>query len=199
MQSDADWILMVDSDISYGGGRHPGVSTSPIRHNHRLALLQEVSQMGAGCRNSSVKSRIRPRRYSRNHVDANFSIPASGILRPNEYGLADVEWIGTGAMLASREALMKIVEFNPTDKTEANKKVVHQFFKYESFEGKMGASDVTMYYGEDVSFCRLARRAGVSVKAKIDARTGHAGFIDYRFDAAAVNRLKNIPAPKQED
>ena len=199
MQSDADWILMVDSDISYGAA-------------DILACLPHLSDAIIGlpcCKKFPKWERVAETLRSNPEYDpedipaimsdANFAIPESGILRPNDYGLADVEWIGTGAMLTSREALMKIVEFNPTDKTEANAKVVHQFFKYESFEGKLRGADVTMYYGEDVSFCRLARRAGVSVKAKIDARTGHAGFIDYRFDAAAVNRLKNIPAPKQED
>jgi hypothetical protein len=49
-----------------------------------------------------------------------------------------------------------------------------------------------------VSFCMLAKRSGVAVKAKIDAKTGHAGFFDYRFDAQAVSRLKDVPAPQQD-
>jgi len=198
MRSDADWILMVDSDISY----------EPM---DIVACLPHLSDAIVGlpcCKKFAHWDRVA--QTVRNNpdypakdipaimADANFAIPESGILQPDEYGLANVEWIGTGAMITSREALVKIIKANPNEKTDADKKAVHEFFKYEPFSGKIGGTDVTRYYGEDVSFCRLAKRSGLSVKAKIDAKTGHAGFIDYRFDAEAVSRLKDVPAPQKD-
>jgi hypothetical protein len=198
MESDADWILMVDSDISY----------DPM---DILACLPHVDNAIIGlpcCKKFPKWDRVaetlrnnpeyEPKDIPAIMADANFAIPESGMLRPNEYGLADVEWIGTGVMITSKEALAKIINLNPEDKTEAAGKVVHQFFRYDAAETVLEGKNITLYSGEDVSFCRLAKRSGIEVKAKIDATTGHAGFIDYRFDASAVSKLKYVPGPKRD-
>jgi hypothetical protein len=119
-------------------------------------------------------------------------------MHTDDYGLATVDWIGTGAMLASRASLMKIIAANPEDKVEFDKRAIHQFFRYEHQQIVIDGVKCTQYAGEDVSFCRLAKKSGVEVKAKIDARTGHAGFLDYRFDAAAVSKLKYVPPAKRD-
>ena len=197
LQTDADWILMVDADINY--------EAADI-----LACLPHLENAIIGlpcCKKFAKWDRIA--QTIRNNpdypakdipailADANFAIPESGILRTDDFGLANVEWIGTGAMLASREALEKIIAANPEDKVEVDKRPVYQFFRYEQQQIVIDGQNCTQYAGEDVSFCMLAKRSGVAVKAKIDAKTGHAGFFDYRFDAQAVSRLKDVPAPQK--
>lgn len=198
VRSDADWILMVDSDISYD----PKDILACLPHLENAVIGLPCCKKFAKWDRIAETIRLNPD-YSPNDIpailaDANFAIPESGILLTDEYGLANVEWIGTGAMLTSRQALEKIIAANPGEKVEIDGQAAQEFFRYESMQEEKNGVKWTRYAGEDVSFCRLAKRSGVAVKAKMDARTGHAGFFDYRFDAAAVSKLKNVPAPKKD-
>jgi hypothetical protein len=198
MESGADWLLMVDSDISY----YPEDILAALPHTSNALIGLPCCKKFAKWDRIAETVRNNPDYPAKDIpailADANFAVPESGILRTDDYGLANVEWIGTGVMLTSREALDKIVAANPGDLVECDGKPVQQFFRYESLVEEKDGKPWTRYYGEDVSFCRLAKRSGVAVKAKMDARTGHAGFFDYRFDAQAVSRLKYVPAPKKD-
>ncbi len=198
LETDADWIFMVDSDINY----EPGDVLACLPHLENTIVgfpcckkFAKWDRIAETVRNNPD---FAPKDIPAILSDANFSIPESGIMHTDDYGLATVDWIGTGAMLASRASLMKIIAANPEDKVEFDKRAIHQFFRYEHQQIVIDGVKCTQYAGEDVSFCRLAKKSGVEVKAKIDARTGHAGFLDYRFDAAAVSKLKYVPPAKRD-
>lgn len=191
LQSDADWILMVDSDISY----QPEDILACLPHLSNAIIGLPCCKKFAKWDRVATTIRSNPD-YAAADIpailaDANFAIPENGLLKSDENGLANVAWIGTGAMLTSREALMKIISKNPDSKVEVDGEARQEFFKYEVQTVHKKGTDLLQYAGEDVSFCMLAQRSGVEVKAKIDAKTGHAGFFNYRFDAGAVNRLRS--------
>lgn len=184
IESDADAALLVDADITYQptdvvdalkvlGDRIIGFPCSRkfpqweraigfVRDNPEFPIEQITSILG----------------------DANFGIE-NDTVQPDEHGLVDVPWIGTGAMMVSRGAIQKIMDYDPTAVyySEKKERLLYKFFNYRFDEKSL------TYSGEDVGFCMLAKEAGVELKAKIDAKTGHVGFIDMYFDAMAVNDM----------
>lgn len=184
IESDADAALLVDADITYQptdvvdalrvlGDRIIGFPCSRkfpqweraigfVRDNPEFPVEQITSILG----------------------DANFGIE-NDTVQPDEHGLVDVPWIGTGAMMVSRGAIQKIMDYDPTAVyySEKKERMLYKFFNYRFDEKSL------TYSGEDVGFCMLAKEAGVELKAKIDAKTGHVGFIDMYFDAMAVSDM----------
>ena len=184
IESDADAALLVDADITYQptdvvdalkvlGDRIIGFPCSRkfpqweraigfVRDNPEFPIEQITSILG----------------------DANFGIE-NDTVQPDEHGLVDVPWIGTGAMMVSRGAIQKIMDYDPTAVyySEKKERMLYKFFNYRFDEKSL------TYSGEDVGFCMLAKEAGVELKAKIDAKTGHVGFIDMYFDAMAVSDM----------
>lgn len=193
LKSDADWLLMVDSDIAY-------------RPEDVLAALPHLDNavIGFPCSKKFVKW-DRVAQTIRDNPDfpveaipailgdANFHLGVSDYLFPNDYGLAKVKWIGTGVMLVSRQVLEKIMKENQEDKTMVSGKIIHEFFRYDMEWAEKDGIKFKDYSGEDVSFCNLARKSGAEVYAKLDALTTHVGFSLYRFDATVVALLKNVP------
>lgn len=193
LQSDADWLLMVDSDIAY----RPEDVIAALPHLDNAVIGFPCSKKFSKWERVAKTLRDNPE-FPAEAIpailgDANFHLGVSDYLFPNEYGLAKVKWIGTGVMLVSRKALEKIIADNPDDKTMVNGKVIHEFFRYDMEWAEKDGVKFKDYAGEDVSFCNLARKSGVQVYAKIDALTTHAGFSYYRFDATVVALLKNVP------
>jgi hypothetical protein len=193
LSSNADYLLMVDSDIAY---RAQDVLAA-LPHLDDAIVAFPCSKKFTNWDRVAKTVRNNPefpaQAISAIMGDANFHLGESDYLRPNEHGLAKVKWIGTGIMMTSRKALEKIIAAEPENKTMAHNKVIHEFFRYDmEWEEKDGVK-YKGYSGEDVSFCVMARKAGVEVYAKLDALTTHSGFMTYRFDATAVAKIKKIP------
>lgn len=183
LESNADVALLVDSDIMY----------QPKDIIEALSVIDDEI-IGLPCSRKFPQWK-RAIEFVREHPefdveritsilgDANFGIE-SDTMQPDEHGLVSVPWIGTGCMLVSRKAVEKIIANNPGQYWgEKKARMLYKFFQY------MYDDKSQTYSGEDVGFCILALQAGVPVKAKIDAKTGHAGFIEMYFDASAVNDL----------
>lgn len=201
LSSDADFLLMVDSDISF----RPKDVLAALPHTENAIIGFPCSKKFTNWERLAQVVRDNPDFSPKDIMaimgDANFHLGESDYLRPNDYGLAKVNWIGTGIMLTSRTVLEKIMRAHPEDKTMANSKVIHEFFRFDmEMEEKDGVA-YKGYSGEDVSFCTMANAAGVDVFAKLDAVTTHSGFMSYRFDATAVAKIKKISdslKPKQQ-
>ena len=194
LRSEADWLLMVDSDIAY----RPEDVLAALPHLEDAVIGFPCSKKFAKWDRVAKTLRDNPDFPAEGIPailgDANFHLGVSDYLRPNDYGLAKVKWIGTGVMLVARSTLQKIMADNPDDKTMVNGKIIHEFFRYDMEWAEKDGVKFKDYAGEDVSFCNLARESGFKVYAKLDALTTHVGFSLYRFDATAVALLKNVPS-----
>lgn len=184
IESDAEAVLLVDADITY----------QPTDVVDALRVLGD-SIIGFPC-SRKFPQWERAIKFVRDNPgfpveqitsilgDANFGIE-NDTVQPDDNGLVDVPWIGTGIMLVSRGAIQKIMDHDPSAVyySEKKERLLYKFFGYRFDELSL------TYSGEDVGFCMLAKEAGVSLKAKIDAKTGHVGFIDMYFDAMAVSDM----------
>jgi hypothetical protein len=193
LESDADWLLMVDSDIAY----RPQDVVAALPHLEGAIIGFPCSKKFAKWERVAQTVRENPD-FPHTGIpailgDANFHLGVSDYLFPNEYGLAKVKWIGTGVMLVSRSSLEKIIKENPEDKIEIDGKIMQEFFRYDTFLEQKNGVEYKSITGEDVAFCRLAKESGLEVYAKIDALTTHMGFSLYQFDAKVVAQLKNVP------
>lgn len=193
LDTDADWLLMVDSDIAY---RAQDVIDS-LPHLDNAIIGFPCSKKFAKWERVAETLRNNPD-FPATGIpailgDANFHLPESDHLFPNEYGLARVDWIGTGVMLVGRQTLEKIAADNPERKVMVDNKIIPEFFSYDYHPDTKDGVDFNGMTGEDVAFCNLARKSGFKVYAKIDALTTHSGFSHYQFDAAVVAQLKNVP------
>jgi hypothetical protein len=184
IESDADAALLVDADITY----QPSDIVDALRVLGDSIIGLPCSRKFPQWERAISFVRDNPEfpveRITSILGDANFGIE-NDTVQPDENGLVDVPWIGTGAMIVSRGAIQKIMDFDPAAVyySEKKERLLYKFFSYRFDEKSL------TYSGEDVGFCMLAKEAGVSLKAKIDAKTGHVGFIDMYFDALAVSDM----------
>jgi hypothetical protein len=81
--------------------------------------------------------------------------------------LVEVDYVGTGFMLISRNALDRIAADNPQIEYVENNKSMHAFFDCSISDKK--------YYSEDYSFCRLARSSGISIMLDRAIALSHVG------------------------
>ena len=111
-----------------------------------------------------------PRRSGMNDRDGFFSvaIPAEGSA-PNEFGLYPVDAVPTGFTLIRHRVLEAIARIAPTYTN--NSGTLHRFFPF--------IQDGDKLYGEDFSFCRLAREAGFQAFAMPGIPLVHEGSKSY--------------------
>ena len=108
-------------------------------------------------------------------------------------GLVEIEGGPTGLMLINRRVFEKIIKNNPglKIKNSANKALVeteksHNFYyNFFDFAFEDGYS-----YGEDVSFCKLARQNGFKIYANTESPTAHHG--SYRWVGKFGDSFKMI-------
>ena len=105
-------------------------------------------------------------------------------------GLVEIEAGPTGLMLIHRRVFEKIIK-NRTDlkiknpvKAEADKS--HEFY-YNFFDF---AFEDGYTYGEDLSFCKLARKEGFKLYANTESPTAHRG--EYAWTGKFGDSLKDI-------
>jgi len=98
-------------------------------------------------------------------------------------GLVEIEAGPTGLMLIHRRVFEKIIKNSPHLKiknevnqglvsTEASHKFYYNFFDFAFEDGYT--------YGEDVSFCNLARKQGLKLYANIESPTAHHGSFAWK-------------------
>ena len=108
-------------------------------------------------------------------------------------GLVEIEAGPAGLMLIDRNVFEKIIKNRPDlkIKNRANEALVqtdksHSFY-YNFFDF---AFEEGYTWGEDVSFCKLARKEGFKLYANIDSMTAHRG--EYAWTGKFGDSLKSI-------
>jgi len=115
-------------------------------------------------------------------------------------GLVEIEAGPTGLMLIDRKVFEKIIKNRPDLKIknrvnpgikedEKSHSFYHLFFDFAFEDG------YTM--GEDLSFCKLARKEGFKLYANIDSMTAHRG--EYAWAGKFGESLKSINTNNKED
>tara|TARA_R110002020_G_scaffold129987_1_gene290869 strand:- start:671 stop:1378 length:708 start_codon:yes stop_codon:yes gene_type:complete len=104
-------------------------------------------------------------------------------------GLVEIEAGPTGLMLIHRRVFEKIIKNrpdlkikNPVKEDDPSHQFYYNFFDFAFEDG------YTM--GEDVSFCKLARKEGFKLYANIDSMTGHRG--EHAWAGKFGDTLKSI-------
>ena len=108
-------------------------------------------------------------------------------------GLVEIEAGPTGLMLIDRKVFEKIIKNRPDLKiknrvneglkeTEKSHSFYYNFFDFAFEDGYT--------WGEDVSFCKLARKEGFKLYANIESPTGHQG--EYTWVGKFGESLKDI-------
>jgi len=108
-------------------------------------------------------------------------------------GLVEIEAGPTGLMLIHRRVFEKIIKNRPDlkIKNRANEALVqtdksHEFY-YNFFDF---AFEDGYTWGEDVSFCKLARKEGFKLYANTDSPTAHHG--EFAWKGTFVDSMKDI-------
>lgn len=189
LNSDADIALLVDSDISFKA--EDVAAALPHVGNNIVGFpcAKRFPKWDRAVQFMRENPEVSPESITAVTGDANFAID-SDIVRPDANGLVDVAWIGTGMMLVSRGALVKMQEYGVKKYNAYHGRTVSEFFNYSWDEKGNG------YSGEDVSFCETARKAGVRVSMKVDAVTSHQAFVPFVFDARVVNQASRSAKKK---
>ena len=105
-------------------------------------------------------------------------------------GLVEIEAGPTGLMLIKRAVLKKIIKNRPDlkikNKVKPGSDKSHEFY-YNFFDF---AFEDGYTYGEDLSFCKLARKEGFKLYANTESPTAHRG--EYAWTGKFGDSLKDI-------
>jgi hypothetical protein len=150
-------LLFIDSDVEFDPG---------------AGLRMLVADKDIVCTPYRVKDeQINTPRYT-----VKFANPKNILIEPG--GLVEIEAGPTGIMLIHRRVFEKIIKNRPDLKIKnavmeglASKEKSHQhYYNFFDFAFEDGYT-----WGEDVSFCKLARKEGFKLYANTESMTAHRG------------------------
>ena len=165
-ESDCTHLLCIDADLGWAA-------------QAVIAMLQTEKEFVAGCYPARGKAREFLFRPAKN--------PDDTIIQDEKYKhLLKMEYIPAGFMLIARSVIEKMRDkhpdlyYEPKDKRN-NPEPGYCFFNTEIYEGE--------FWGEDYTFCRKAREAGVDIWVDPLIQFDHAGTIGMLNDLF-VQQLK---------
>lgn len=173
-QSECTHILMIDSDLGW-----PEQAV--------LAMLDSKKDFIAG---------VYPARGQENTFLFRPVLNDNGSI-VNEKHLLKMNYIPSGFMLISREAIGKMRDkfpelyYEPKNKEVPNPVPGYCLFNTEVYEGE--------FWGEDFVFCRRAREAGIDIWVDPLIQFDHAGTLGMLIQALSQDPNKSVPVlvPKE--
>ena len=165
-------LLFIDSDVEFG----------PEAVLRMLVANKDII---------TTPYRVKDERIDQPRYTVKFADPKVVPILPG--GLVEIEAGPTGLMLIHRRVFEKIIKNRPDLKiknsanqalkeTESSHGNYYNFFDFAFEDGYT--------YGEDVSFCKLARKEGFKLYANTDSITGHRG--EYAWVGKFRDNLKSI-------
>ena len=165
-------LLFIDSDVEFG----PEVG---------LRMLVADKDI------ITTPYRVKDERINQPRYTVKFADPKIVPILPG--GLVEIEAGPTGLMLIHRRVFEKIIKNRPDLKiknsanqalkeTDKSHSFYYNFFDFAFEDGYT--------YGEDVSFCKLARKEGFKLYANTESPTGHRG--EYAWIGKFGDSLKSI-------
>jgi len=148
LDSDYTDIVFIDNDISWEAGK-------------MLAMLKHDVDIVGG----AYPVRCDPERYMIRYLEK------EELWADEKTGLLEVEGIPGGFMRISRKALETMIEKNPElayEELSAKNKIAYRLFDF--------AQEGAYYWGEDMWFCRLARKCGLKVWLAPEIIFSHIGY-----------------------
>ena len=165
-------LLFIDSDVEFG----------PEAGLRMLVAGKDII---------TTPYRVKDERIDQPRYTVKFADPKVVPILPS--GLVEIEAGPTGLMLIHRKVFEKIIKNRPDlkIKNRANEALVqtdksHGFY-YNFFDF---AFENGYTWGEDVSFCKLARKQGFKLYANIESPTAHRG--EYAWVGKFGDSLKSI-------
>ena len=172
-------LLFIDSDVEFG----------PEAGMRMLVAGKDII---------TTPYRVKDERIDQPRYTVKFADPKVVPILPG--GLVEIEAGPTGLMLIHRKVFEKIIKNRPDlkIKNRANEALVqtdksHSFY-YNFFDF---AFEDGYTWGEDVSFCKLARANGSKLYANIESPTAHRG--EYAWVGKFGDSLKSINTNNKED
>jgi len=172
-------LLFIDSDVEFG----------PEAGLRMLVAGKDII---------TTPYRVKDERIDQPRYTVKFADPKVVPILPG--GLVEIEAGPTGLMLIHRKVFEKIIKNRPDlkIKNRANEALVqtdksHSFY-YNFFDF---AFEDGYTWGEDVSFCKLARANGSKLYANIESPTAHRG--EYAWVGKFGDSLKSINTNNKED
>jgi len=159
LASDCTDILFIDSDLIFSA------------HQIERIVLHEEDVVG-GC--YMLKAQGTPRICSN---------PKSGVTTPNENGLMEVAYVGTGFLRIRRHVFEKMIEkfgeemWYRTD--DGKNQLQHDFFQMGIYKYADGAR---RWLSEDWYFCQRCQDMGTKVYCDMNILLGHSGSAVYPLD-----------------
>jgi hypothetical protein len=157
-------VLFIDSDTLF----HPADA---------IRILERPEPVVAGV--------YAQKRYGKLNVDLPESIEEIGL--GTEGGDYEVRGVGAGFLRIHAEAFQRLIEHHdlPCCTDPDGTSAIWQFFLPHVYQRENGTWE---RLGEDYSFCRLCRLAGIPVIADTRIELHHLGLYPYGWDEAAVVR-----------
>ncbi len=146
LKSDNDYLMFVDNDISWPPGK-----------------ICELARKNVDIVGGAYRARKDPEQYMVRYL------PKDELWAEN--GLIEVEGLPGGFMCISRQVLETMVKNHPELEYEegiAPDKIAYRFFDF--------AQEGNIYWGEDMWFCRLARRNGFKIWLHPEIEFSHIGY-----------------------
>ena len=172
LTTDYTHLLFIDSDVEFGP---------------EAGLRMLVADKDIIC----TPYRVKDERIDQPRYTVKFADPKVVPILPGK--LVEIEAGPTGLMLIHRRVFEKIIKNRPDLKiknsanqalkeTEKSHSFYYNFFDFAFEDGYT--------FGEDVSFCKLARSEGFKLYANTDSMTGHRG--EYAWFGKFGDSLKDI-------
>lgn len=167
---DGNWthILMIDDDIGWDtkdvfkmmeSGHDFIVGAVPMRRVNKDLAAYRLKNGG----NLDVDK----------HLSV-FNVATVGdSIKVDSDGTASIDYAGTAFMMVTRKAIEKIIANGVEEYQDNGKKTLDLFGMYIDPEKRD-------YVGEDVAFCRRARKAGIDIRVLLDATLTHYGPTEFK-------------------
>ena len=181
-------LFMVDADIEFSG-------SDVLR---AIATGKDVVGLPCAKRTSNFDLAVEvmrkfpeiPARNLPAYIGGVNFMPMDEHTQPEQDMTLKVGHIGTGAMIISRNALLKFSEFYPDRfyKNTITGDTLVEFFRFWT------NPETKEQWGEDYGFCQDIRAAGIQPYALIDAKTVHYGSFGYEcdFSKLAARYVKEV-------
>lgn len=193
MKTDCDYLLFIDSDIGFES-----------EHVHKLLRRCKETEGVVLCP-YPVKG------YQQGGKSITFIIhfDDKDNIQVDKEGFCNIKAGPTGFMMIHRKVFKKLAEVYPEKKTInkqfiADKVVTLDDFWYTFFE--TAVDPVNGYLGEDIAFCHLCKKAGISIQGLTSASLIHyggnafSGSLDMSFDREQwkdkVKKVDELPKNK---
>lgn len=170
LASDCDYLLFIDSDLSFESNAiakliNSGKEVIGMPYaKKRLHMDEIIEQMKNGMLLNDAICKTN---------DYIFNIHNKEELRI-ENGCLEIDELGTGGMLIKREVLLSLIEKGLAREYKTYQNEDTTFKHYEFFQTTID-DETSFYLSEDFFFSKMVRKAGYKVWLRVDIKVNHLG------------------------